>query len=178
MTLFGHYHCFTDSRHSFHKKTGGRLSIVLASFPARIARGKPYFYIILLWLFGQVHPILFQWDLSLLIALTKISVEGRAVPLCIECISGWVYQHTLGDYLAWIQILDQQAILQMGSCDAAVCYDSWFDSACLSPGVNPRFCNWQKPLPHNRASSMLYGWCDTGCCSSFTNSLLHIDSPI
>ena len=36
-----------------------------------------------------------------------------------------------------------------------------------------------KSLPHhNRASCMLYVWCDTGGCSSFTNSLLHIDLPI
>ena len=37
---------------------------------------------------------------------------------------------------------------------------------------------WQltKASPrHNRASSMLYGWCNTGGCSSFSNILLHID---
>ena len=31
---------------------------------------------------------------------------------------------------------------------------------------------------YNRASSMPYVWCDTGGCSSFTNSSLHIDPPI
>ena len=36
-----------------------------------------------------------------------------------------------------------------------------------------------KSLPHyNQASSMLYGWCDTGACSSFTNSSPNIDPPI
>ena len=33
-------------------------------------------------------------------------------------------------------------------------------------------------IHHNRASSMLYGWYDTGGCSSFPNSSLHIDLPI
>ena len=32
--------------------------------------------------------------------------------------------------------------------------------------------------PHNRAFYMLYSWCDTGGCSSFTNSSPHIDPPI
>ena len=31
---------------------------------------------------------------------------------------------------------------------------------------------------HNRTSSMLYGWCDTASCCSFTNSSPHIDPPI
>ena len=36
----------------------------------------------------------------------------------------------------------------------------------------------KRPQHHNSASSMLYGWCDTGSCSSFLNSLLHIDSTL
>ena len=36
--------------------------------------------------------------------------------------------------------------------------------------------NCGKTLPlHNRTPSMLYGWCDTGGCCSFTNSSLHIN---
>ena len=31
---------------------------------------------------------------------------------------------------------------------------------------------------HNKASSMLYCWCNTGVCSSFTNSSPHIESPV
>ena len=35
-----------------------------------------------------------------------------------------------------------------------------------------------KSLPHHkRAFSMLYGQCDTGVCSSFTNTSQHIESP-
>ena len=33
-------------------------------------------------------------------------------------------------------------------------------------------------IHHNGASSMLYDWCDTRGCSSFINSLPHIDPPI
>ena len=36
----------------------------------------------------------------------------------------------------------------------------------------------KSPPHHNRHSSMLYGCYDTGGCSSFTNSLPHIDPPI
>ena len=39
----------------------------------------------------------------------------------------------------------------------------------------PDFAIGKSPLHHNRASSMLYSWCDTGGCSSFTNSSQHID---
>ena len=46
-----------------------------------------------------------------------------------------------------------------------------------SPGTNSRFYNWQPPY-HNRASSMLYGWCAIEGCSSFTNSSPHIDPRI
>ena len=48
---------------------------------------------------------------------------------------------------------------------------------------NLLFTWWKYPTlqlapHHNRPSPMLYGWCDTGGCSSFTNSLPHIDPPI
>ena len=36
----------------------------------------------------------------------------------------------------------------------------------------------KSPLLHNRASSMLYGWCNTAGSSSFTNSSPHIYPPI
>ena len=43
----------------------------------------------------------------------------------------------------------------------------------------PDFAIGRSPSPyHNWASSMLYGWCDVGGCSSFTNILLYNDSPI
>ena len=54
-------------------------------------------------------------------------------------------------------------------------YNCWFDSICPSPSAYPQHCNC---LPQNRASSMLYGWCDAGTCSSFTKTLLHIDPCI
>ena len=66
----------------------------------------------------------------------------------------------------------------MGVHDAAVCCDNKSDSICPSPYINPWFCNWQKPPHHISASSMLYTWCDTEGCSSFTNSLPHTDSSI
>ena len=53
----------------------------------------------------------------------------------------------------------------MVSCHAAVC--------CI-----PNFATDKSPPQHNRASSMLFGWCDTGGCSTFTNSSPHIDPPI
>ena len=42
----------------------------------------------------------------------------------------------------------------------------------------PDFAIGTRPSNHNRASSMLYSWYDTRDCSSFTNSLPHIDPPI
>ena len=48
----------------------------------------------------------------------------------------------------------------------------------LHLGQIPGFAISKSPLNHNRASSMLYGWYDTGNYSSFTNSLPHIDPPI
>ena len=42
----------------------------------------------------------------------------------------------------------------------------------------PNFAISKCPPHHNTASSMLYGRCDTEGCCSFTNSLLHIDTPI
>ena len=66
----------------FPLKTRGRLKIVLPSFPARVASGESYLYIVSLRLFGQVHPTLIQWDLSLLIATANISVKGCTVHLC------------------------------------------------------------------------------------------------
>ena len=55
----------------------------------------------------------------------------------------------------------------MGSHDATVFCDSQSDSICPSSGTNPQLCNRQKPPPHthtlhNRTSSILYSWCDTG----------------
>ena len=44
----------------------------------------------------------------------------------------------------------------MGSCYAGVCFDSCFDSICSFSSAN-----------HIRSSSIHYGWCDTGGCSSF-----------
>ena len=42
----------------------------------------------------------------------------------------------------------------------------------------PIFTIGKNHAHHNTASSMLYDWCDTGGCSSFTNTSLHIDPPI
>ena len=67
----------------FPPKTGGRPKIAQHSFPARVASDEPHLWVVYLWLFAQVHPTPVQWDLSPLIAPTKTSVEGRAVPLCI-----------------------------------------------------------------------------------------------
>ena len=41
----------------------------------------------------------------------------------------------------------------------------------------PNFTIGKSPPNHNRASSMLYGWCDTGGGSSFTNSSPYMDPP-
>ena len=41
----------------------------------------------------------------------------------------------------------------------------------------PYFTIGKCPPHYNRTSSMLYGWCDTGGCSSFSNSLPHIFNP-
>ena len=94
----GHYHCFTGSWR-FPQKTGGELKFVLPSFPARVARSEPHWWVVWLWLFGQVCPTPVQWDLSLLIALAKTTVEGRAVLLCLSCKSEfeshWV-PHSIG----------------------------------------------------------------------------------
>ena len=38
--------------------------------------------------------------------------------------------------------------------------------------------NCQKPPHHNRTSSILYGWCDTGDGTSFNNSSPYLDPPI
>ena len=72
-----------------------------------------------------------------------------------------------------------QAAFQMGLHDASLCCDSWSDSIYSSSGANTRLYNWQKfPTHSNKVSSMLYNWCYTEGCSSFTNSLLLIDPPI
>ena len=42
----------------------------------------------------------------------------------------------------------------------------------------PDFAIGKSPPQHNRFSSMLYGWCDTGGCSSFATSSLLINLPI
>ena len=59
-----------------------RLKIILPSFLARADRDEPPSCVVELCLFGQVHLLLVQWDLSPLIAPAKTSVEGRAIPLC------------------------------------------------------------------------------------------------
>ena len=69
---FGHYHCFTDSRHSFQQS---RLTMVLPSFPARV----------------QVHSTQVQWDLSSLIAPANTSDEGRPIPLSFQCTADKVF---------------------------------------------------------------------------------------
>ena len=84
----------------------------------------------------------------------------------------------LGHYLVWVKFLNPQATFQMGLCDAAVCYDSWSDLIYPSPDANPDLAIGKSHPQHNRAYSKLYSWCDTGGCSAFTNSSLHIDSPI
>ena len=66
----------------------------------------------------------------------------------------------------------------MGLHDTAVCCDGRSDSICPSLGANPDFANGKSPSHHNRASSMLYGWCNTEGFSYFTNSLRHIDLTI
>ena len=58
----------------------------------------------------------------------------------------------------------------MELCDAAVYCDSWFESICPLPGANPDFVVGKSLLHFNRASSMLFGWYDTGSCSSFHQS--------
>ena len=47
----------------FPPKTGGRLKIFLSCFPAKVAGGEPHLWVVYLWVFGQVHPIPFQWNL-------------------------------------------------------------------------------------------------------------------
>ena len=82
-------------------------------------------------------------------------------------------------YLAWVQIFNPQAVFQIGLCDAAVCCNSQSDSIFSLSGASSWIWNWQKPsTPTNKIFSMHYGWCDTGSCSSFTNSLPHINPPI
>ena len=62
--------------------------------------------------------------------------------------------------------------------DVAVCFDSQSDSICPSSGSNIRLCNWQELHHLNNRAFMLYGWSNTGDCSSFTSSSLYIDTPI
>ena len=68
--------------------------------------------------------------------------------------------------------------VRLGSYDPAVCCNSRSDPISPSPGTNPRLYNRQKSPTHTRASSLLYGWCDTGSYSSFTDSSRHIDPPL
>ena len=42
----------------------------------------------------------------------------------------------------------------------------------------PDFAISKIPPHHNKATSMLYGWCDSGDCSSFTNSLPYISRKV
>ena len=106
----------------FPLMTRDRLKIVLPSFPARFARGK-----LLMWL-----VLTFQWGLSLLIALTKISVGGRAVPLYFNVF--------LAEFTSifWVIILHEYKSLNYKSRSR---WDCRFDSNCPSPGANPLFCN-------------------------------------
>ena len=95
--------------------------------------------------------------------------------------SGRVYLYTFGHYLAWLKALNPQATFQVRLRDAGLFYDSWWDSICSSTGANSRFCIGKKGLPlhdHNKASHILYGWCDTVSYSSFINSSLHLDPLI
>ena len=80
-----------------------------------------------------------------------------------------------------VQLLKKMfCISSIISLFTAVICDNRFDSICPSPGANSWLCNFQKPLHphHKKAFSMLYGWCDTGSCSCFSNSAPHIDPPI
>ena len=60
------------------------------------------------------------------------------------------------------------------------CSDRRSYSIYPSPGVNTDFAIGKSPplSHHNRYSSRLYDWCDTGGCSFFTKSSQNIDLPI
>ena len=70
-----------------------------------------------------------------------------------------------------------QAVFYRGSCDAVVCCDSLIQFALHLMQI-PDFRIRKSSSHHNRSSSMLYGWYDTGVCSSFANFLLYMDPPI
>ena len=50
----------------------------------------------------------------------------------------------LGHYLVWEEFLEPQAVLQIGSCDAAVGYNCRCDLICSSPVANLRLFNSRK----------------------------------
>lgn len=81
-----------------------------------------------------------------------------------------------GHYHASVNILSSLAAFQIGSRDAVAWCDTWSHSVYPSPGANFEIDN---PLHahknHNGASSILYDRCDTGGCTTFTGSSLHID---
>ena len=157
----------------FPSKTQGRLKILLC-FPARIARGG-----------------LFYSDFS----VNFIPHEFNRITICWLCLP----RHQLMDMLflftfnvplavftsmLWVIILHEFKSLSHKSHSRWDCMILQY--AVIAGLIQfalhlvqiPDFAVGKCPTPHNRASSMFYGWCDTVGCCSFTNSLLHIDPPI
>ena len=66
-------------------------------------------------------------------------------------------------------------MFQMASSDAAIADLIQFVPLLLQI---PDFAIDKGPQHYSRTASILYGWCDTGGSSSYTNSSPHIDSPI
>ena len=102
------------------------------------------------------------------------SVEGRSVFPFFLYTSGRDYENTLDHYLAWVQIREPQtAFFLIGSRDAGVCFIAGLILFALHfVQITDISIGKALPLNHNKTSSMLSSWCDTGAWTSSTNSLL------
>ena len=105
-------------------------------------------------------------------APVKISVERRAIPLSfLAKFSSKLWVIILHEYKSiihkprskWDRVMLQCAVIA-----GLPLLFTWCNSPTLQLAKAPH-------IHHKRVSSMLYGWCNTGTCSSFTNSSTHID---
>ena len=86
------------------------------------------------------------------IAPAETSIEGCAVSLH--------FQFSPGHYLARVQILDPKAMFQMGLREKFALIASLIQFALHLVQILDLAIG-KSPQHDNRASSMLYGWCDT-----------------
>ena len=167
----------------FPPKTGGRLKIVLPSFPAWDARTYGFF---------SSH---FFWSSS-----SHTSSMGFKSAYCADqeiswkaCFSFFFFffflllmylwkslQACFGSLSCISKILDPRAAFQIASSDAAVYFDSRSDLICPSLGANPWLYKWQNPPSHTitECPPCITVGVIQGVRCSFDNSSPHIYPPI